>query len=184
MTELGLAQAQAVADRLAGPDGRGAAAVISSDLQRARTTAEIIAAALGVQTVVDPDLSEFDAGEWEGLAPEEIRARWAVEYAAWARSGAAAPGGESLAAAGRRWRRARDRILASYAGQTVVAVTHAGAIKGLIQAGLGAPEAAGRQISIDPASLSVLAWDSTGDANVLLVNDTSHLARVMAGSAG
>lgn len=181
LTAEGRAQAEALAGRLGTvPE---VAAVVSSHLRRTRDTAEVIGAALGLTPRTDADLSEFDAGEWEGLAVDDIRARWPREYAAWAGSGAAAPGGESLAAAGRRWRRARDAMLASYAGHTVIAVTHAGAVKGLVQQVLGAPEASGRLIAVDPASITTIAWDAAGEGRVLGVNDTSHLERVSTGSA-
>ena len=51
-------------------------AVWSSDLERARRTAEIIAHARGVDVRIDPRLRERDAGEWEGYTRAEIEERW------------------------------------------------------------------------------------------------------------
>ncbi len=173
LTAQGRAQAESVAVRLAAlPD---VAAVVTSHLARSRETADIIASSLGFTPVVDADLAEFDAGEWEGLDVQEIRSRWPEEYAAWAASGAAAPGGESLAAAGRRWRRARDRMLAAYAGHTVIAVCHAGAVKGYVQQALGAPESAGRLVAIDTGSVTTIAWAANGEPTILGVNDSGKL---------
>jgi broad specificity phosphatase PhoE len=52
-------------------------AIVSSDLQRAAETAAIISAELGVgPIVVDPDLRERHAGEWQGLTRAEIERDW------------------------------------------------------------------------------------------------------------
>jgi probable phosphoglycerate mutase len=51
-------------------------AVWSSDLERARRTAEIIATSLGLEVGIDPRLAERDAGEWEGLTRDDIEAGW------------------------------------------------------------------------------------------------------------
>ncbi|MFM7618011.1 MAG: histidine phosphatase family protein [Actinomycetes bacterium] len=50
--------------------------VWTSDLARARRTAEIVAEHLGLVVRVDPRLAERDAGEWEGLTRDEIEAGW------------------------------------------------------------------------------------------------------------
>jgi broad specificity phosphatase PhoE len=72
LTELGRAQARAAARAVGGVD-----AVFSSDLQRAKQTADVIAESLGVGPVIaDPGLRERDAGEWSGLTREEIHERY------------------------------------------------------------------------------------------------------------
>jgi 2,3-bisphosphoglycerate-dependent phosphoglycerate mutase len=69
LNAAGRAQAEALADRLA---GRSVARIHASDLSRARETAEIVAARLGVAEVVsDPDLRERGFGVFEGLTFEE-----------------------------------------------------------------------------------------------------------------
>lgn len=79
------------------------ALVISSDLQRARSTAEPVAEASGAPVAIDPDLREVYLGGWEGLNREEAAARFPDEYQAWSsgqpvRRG----GGETEGEAGRR----------------------------------------------------------------------------------
>ncbi|MFM7270781.1 MAG: histidine phosphatase family protein [Actinomycetes bacterium] len=71
LTPLGEAQAADAALHVGAIDE-----VWSSDLERARRTAEIVAAALGLGASVDPRLAERDAGAWEGLTRDEIEAGW------------------------------------------------------------------------------------------------------------
>jgi broad specificity phosphatase PhoE len=80
LSEVGRAQASVLADRLR---GRGITEIYASDLSRARETAEIVAAALGVTRVsLDPRLRERGFGCFEGLTREECAERHAE---AWAR---------------------------------------------------------------------------------------------------
>ncbi len=76
LTELGRDQAATTARMLAASsvDFGG---IWTSNLRRASQTAAIIAAALRLPApIVDVRLREADAGEWEGLTPEEIELRW------------------------------------------------------------------------------------------------------------
>jgi broad specificity phosphatase PhoE len=74
LNENGRAQARLLAHHL---QGQPFAAIFTSDLQRARETAEIIAAALDSPITFEPRLREIDQGEWEGQLVEEIIARYA-----------------------------------------------------------------------------------------------------------
>lgn len=60
--------------------------IVSSDLSRARATAQAVADLAGLEVELDPRLRERGFGEWEGLTAEEMGARWPEEYAVW-RSG-------------------------------------------------------------------------------------------------
>jgi probable phosphoglycerate mutase len=72
LTELGRHQALHATRGLGTVD-----AIVSSDLQRAAETAVIISEALGIgPVVVDPDLRERHAGEWQGLTRAEIEQAW------------------------------------------------------------------------------------------------------------
>lgn len=72
LTDLGRHQARHASRKLGVVD-----AIVSSDLQRAAETAAIIAAELGVgPLVLDADLRERHAGEWQGLTREEIERTW------------------------------------------------------------------------------------------------------------
>jgi len=185
LTELGAAQSEAAARRVAtlAAAGRDVAAVLSSPLRRARTTAEAVAGALGVPPLVDDDLAETDFGDWEGLTFAEVRERFPGELAAWLDSpDVAPPRGESFAATATRVRRARDRLLAAHPGRTVAVVSHVTPIKTLICLALRAPTSALYRLHLDVGSLSIVDWYPDGRAMVRLVNDTSHLpARPTAG---
>jgi broad specificity phosphatase PhoE len=75
LTPLGREQAATTARLLA--LGRPWSGVWTSDLKRASETAAIIAEELALgEPVVDPRLREADAGEWEGLTPDEIEVGW------------------------------------------------------------------------------------------------------------
>jgi hypothetical protein len=97
LNATGQAQALALAERLR---GAGIAAVATSDLLRARGTAEIVAGALGVQVaLVDPDLREQRFGRFEGLTPRECEERYPSDWARYtADPRPGPPGGESRAA--------------------------------------------------------------------------------------
>lgn len=78
LTDLGRTQAQAAADLLA-ERINGSVAIVSSDLVRARQTADIIARTLGVEVLDDPDLREQSVGELEGLLTSALEATPAAE---------------------------------------------------------------------------------------------------------
>jgi broad specificity phosphatase PhoE len=72
LTDLGRHQALHASRSLGVVD-----AIVASDLQRAAETAAIISGELGVGPVVlDPDLRERHAGEWQGLTRAEIEREW------------------------------------------------------------------------------------------------------------
>jgi probable phosphoglycerate mutase len=66
-------QAERVAAGLRGLDIR---IVVSSDLARARSTAEIIARVAGTQVSIEPALRERNIGLWTGLTAAEVESRW------------------------------------------------------------------------------------------------------------
>jgi broad specificity phosphatase PhoE len=76
LTVLGREQAATTAGVLAALQFEFAG-IWTSDLRRASQTAAIIGDALGLgDPIVDARLREAHAGEWEGLTPEQIEARW------------------------------------------------------------------------------------------------------------
>ncbi|MEV5598322.1 bifunctional RNase H/acid phosphatase [Streptomyces sp. NPDC052496] len=174
LSDAGHRQAEAVAAALA---ARGTVqAVVSSPLKRCRQTAETVAARLGLDVRIDEGLRETDFGAWEGLTFAEVQEHYPEDLAAWLGSAKAAPtGGESFAAVARRVALSRDKLLARYAGRTVLLVTHVTPVKTLVRLALGAPPEALFRMELSAASLSAVAYYADGNASVRLVNETAHL---------
>ncbi|MGW1253697.1 bifunctional RNase H/acid phosphatase [Streptomyces sp. NPDC002513] len=175
LSGIGRRQAERAAGVLA---ARGTVqAVVSSPLARCRETAGIVAARLGCEVSVEDGLRETDFGAWEGLTFGEVRERYPDDMDAWLRDPEAEPtgGGESFAAVARRVAAARDRLVASYAGRTVLLVSHVTPIKTLVRLALGAPPQALFRMELSAASLTAVAYYADGNASVRLLNDTSHL---------
>jgi probable phosphoglycerate mutase len=110
LNERGREQARALARQAA---GLGLEALYTSQLRRARETAEIVGAELGLEPVVDERFAESWRGEWEGRLIAEIRDE---DPGAWAGSlaiepaGFRFPGGESLEEHGARVEAALDDV--------------------------------------------------------------------------
>jgi broad specificity phosphatase PhoE/ribonuclease HI len=173
LTATGRAQAAAAGARLA---TSGATAVVSSPLRRARQTAQAVADALGLEVAVEPGLRETDFGDWEGYTFAEVKQKWTRELDAWlADTSVAPPFGESFDATATRVRQARDRVLASYGGQTVVLVSHVTPIKTLVRLALEAPPHVLYRLHLDLACLSQVHWYADGPAVLRSLNDTHHL---------
>ena len=96
LSELGREQARALAREVA---GEGLRAIWTSQLRRARETAEIVGATLGIVPRVDARLAESHRGRWEGRLVADLERDEPEAWAAWQRGGAGYrfPDGESLA---------------------------------------------------------------------------------------
>ncbi|GAA4559486.1 bifunctional RNase H/acid phosphatase [Planotetraspora kaengkrachanensis] len=175
LTDVGLAQAEAVASRLSRKPYE-IDAIVSSPLTRARQTAEAVAARTGVAVSVEEDLRETDFGAWEGHTFAEIQKRWPRELAAWlADPEVAPPGGESFATTALRVERARARIIEAHQGRTVLVVSHVTPIKLLVRSALDAPPQALYRMYLDLACLSVIDYYADGPCVMRSFNDTAHL---------
>jgi probable phosphoglycerate mutase len=132
LTPLGLAQARAIAARLADLSSAspGDWRIETSPLGRARRTAQIIAAAMQLpEPMADQRLAEVSYGALEGLTRPEADARW-PELAGAPSMFGCAPGGESFEALSARvgdWLAEAERAPES----SIVSVSHAGVIRTL-----------------------------------------------------
>ena len=175
LTDAGLEQAAAAAARLAARGGIDL--IVTSPLERARQTADAVAAATGVPVVVGDGWMETDFGEWEGLSQAEAERGWPGQMAAWLNdTGAAPPGGESFAATSDRVLKALDSLLTEQAGATVLVVSHVTPMKILLLHALLAPPAALRRMQLDVACLCEIDWYAEGLGIVRTMNDTAHLS--------
>jgi alpha-ribazole phosphatase len=119
LNDTGRAQARALAERAA---GHGFAAIYSSPLVRARETAEIAGAALGLKPRLDDRLKEVDVGDWEGRYKDDLERDEPEAWAAFGQGGEdfRFPGGESLA-------EQQERVIAA-----LVDITQAGDLPALV----------------------------------------------------
>jgi broad specificity phosphatase PhoE len=126
------------------------ARVITSPLQRARETCEL--AGLGAGAVLDPDLVEWNYGEYEGLTPKQIHEKapgWLIF-----RDGC--PGGETPEQMGTR----ADRVIgrARAASGDVALFAHGHVLRVLVARWLGLAPGAGQHFLLDTGTLNVLSY--------------------------
>ena len=97
LSERGREQARALAEEAAGHEF---AVLWCSPLPRARETAEIVGARIGLEPIDEPRLMETDAGDWTDRSFEDVQAADPDRFAAFVAGdpGFAFPGGESFAA--------------------------------------------------------------------------------------
>ena len=155
LTELGREQAQALAARL---EDTELDAIYSSDLGRARETAEIVAAAKGLAVTSVPELREVDVGSWSGLSRAEAEERFPDGFARWQAGGEGWTDGETYEELGGRVVRAVSRIAADHPGGRVLVVAHGGSIRAVHAAALGVDVHSYRRIQrVEPnATLSAV----------------------------
>lgn len=144
LTAHGEEQARAVAAQLAGRQ----LSAFTSPLVRARRTAELA----GLDAAVDPDLAEWDNGQYEGRTTAEIR----QERPGWWLWTDGAPGGEA-------WQQVQvrcDRVIARVAPLVeqgdVVLVAHGHLLRALAAVWVELPAYQGGIFTMEPARLSVL----------------------------
>jgi len=128
LNALGLTQATAAANWLS---RQPMAAMYSSDLLRARQTAERIAVSLSLLPTLRPEFRERRYGLFEGLTYDESRARYPAEYQAFERRDpdfVIPQGGESLRQLYDRVRTGLQRVATEHQGATVLVVTHGGVL--------------------------------------------------------
>jgi probable phosphoglycerate mutase len=183
LSDAGLRQCEMVAARLASAP---IDAIHTSDLTRARQTAEAVASRHpGVHLEVDAGLREIALGAWEGATRDDLKAGWPELYKEWRRrpSWDLVPGGEGGHAFHKRVLDTLSRIASrSGDGALVAVVTHIGVIRTLLSTIVGAPPDNPRwPWAIENTALTLLQgpsdsslW-STPAMEILAINDDQHL---------
>jgi broad specificity phosphatase PhoE len=156
LTALGLRQAAELAEELADVP---LDAVYSSDLRRARETAEAVAAPRGQTVVVLPELREVDVGSWSGLTRAEAKGRFPQAFRRWADGGQGWDDGETYEHMAERVVEAVRDLAAGHAGGTLLVVSHGGPIRALRAVALGLDVSQHRRLApVEPnARLSRIA---------------------------
>jgi probable phosphoglycerate mutase len=173
LDDTGFWQAKRLAEALA---AEGLDAIYSSDLQRARATAEALARTTAAPLVTDPALRERAFGRFEGETFAEIEARWPEEAARWRRRepGFGPGGGEALETFNARVVGTAGAMAARHPGQTIALVAHGGVLDCLYRAAAGVDLHAPRSWPLGNAAINRLLWH--GEGFVLVGwNDLAHL---------
>lgn len=147
LTDNGVAVARQLAPRLAGTDF---GLVLTSPRRRARRTAELAGFA---DARVDPDLVEWDYGDYEGITTEQIREQ-VPDWSVWTHP---TPGGESAEQVTARLDRVIGRVRDS--GRRCLVFGHGHALRALAARWIGQPVAEGRFFRLDTATISVLGYE-------------------------
>lgn len=167
LSAQGHAQARATANALV---DEGFAAIYSSDLQRARQTAEATAHLAHLPLQLLPGLRERHYGIFQGLTYEEARERHPEAYARHhAREPRFAPaGGESLLDLAARLAEATSLAVARHPGAAVLLFTHGGVLDLLYRQATGMalepprhfaiPNCGINWIEVDQGCWSLLSW--------------------------
>jgi broad specificity phosphatase PhoE len=166
LTQNGECNAQRLGERL---KGMTFAKVFTSPLQRASRTAEL--AGFGAVAVTDPDLVEWDYGQYEGLTSAEILAK----RPDWQLFRDGCPGGESPAQIGERADRVVERVRAVSGDVVLFSSGHFIRVLTARWLGLG-PGTGGKYFLLSPASLSALSYEHNLSHPVIrLWNDDHHV---------
>ncbi len=176
LTDLGVRQAEAVAERLS---DESFTAIYSSDLGRAVRTAEIIASRHKLLVKTIPLVREIYLGIAQGLTASEFAAQYPEEYRLWSTRSVAnrPPGAESIEDLTARCAEFIEFVLREHPGGGKIAVIgHSGSQRGLICAALGMPVSYYPSLGVANAALSIV---ELGERRVLrLYNDTCHLSSI------
>jgi phosphoserine phosphatase len=177
LNEIGLAQARATGQHIAAR--WPVSAVYSSPLERAVKTAEAIAVHFHLPVRTHSGLADIDYGDWQGLTPDEVQARWPEALHTWldAPHQARIPGGETLDALRVRAMNAVRELVAHHPEQTIVLVSHTVVNRVILLAVLGLGNDRFWRLRQDTCAINVFESDGK-DYLVVLLNDTCHLAGI------
>ena len=166
LTERGERNARALGERLRGSTF---AKVYTSPLRRAARTCEL--AGFGGAAEIDPDLVEWDYGEYEGRRTAEIHA----ERPDWQLFRDGCPGGETPGQVGARADRVVERLHRIDGDVLLFSSGHF--LRVLSSRWIGHEPAGGRSLLLSTASLSVLSYEhNLAEPAIRLWNDDRHVS--------
>ena len=146
-------------------------AVYSSDLRRARQTAEAIARPLGLEVELRPELREMHLGEWQGLDWDEITRRFPRLATSWIERfpRQPIPAAEPIQEFAWRVAAVMGEIVRANRGRCALVVTHAGVIRCALGQALGVPLGKMFRLAQDCCAINVIDYFEQG-ATVRCVN--------------
>lgn len=172
LTERGIEQAQRLAFWLS---QEPIPAIYSSDLQRARVTAEVLAQGK-IPVTTDARFREGSFGLFEGLTTTEIRDRYPEEFRLWRESAVEhrPPGGETLEDLQERCVAGARDALARHGGETLMIVAHGGPVRVLVCGLLGMEMRHYPQIRVENTAVTRIYYTPRGPILAAL-NEVGHL---------
>jgi len=176
LTELGIKQAEAVADRLR-EELKGTYKMYSSDLKRAKQTAEIISRKLEVTPTYVMEFREYNRGIVNGMDRKEAE-KYRQEVTDPVLDWRPYPESES-------WREFYHRVASfmdklSEKEEQVLLVSHGGTIQNIIRWWLGIPLTDFFKTAFGTANTSLTILDTTPyrERRIERLNDTKHYSRI------
>ncbi len=153
----------------------GMAALYSSDLRRARETAECLSEQLGYPAILDARLRERNIGLWQGLTLDEMRAWYPDEYAALLKNidDYPVPAGESRLDVKRRVMAAYEDIITADKGETVGILSHTTTLKVLLAQIV--PGYDPLEVDVGNTSVTTLRRADKNRWELVTANDCLHL---------
>ncbi len=172
LTEQGLQQAKQLAQRLKKEEIQ---VVFSSNLERATSTAHIIADAIKAPCFYLEDLKEVGFGHWEGLTKKEIGTKYPHQLEAWHNTPhiAEIPEGEGLKIAQNRICSLYNEIL-DREEENILLVSHGTLIKLFIMSFLNMPLADFYKLKQDNCAINIIEFTKYGSV-LTKYNDTSFM---------
>lgn len=147
-------------------------AVYSSDLNRCRFGARLIAEDHGLEPVFDPALRELHVGDWEGQTWQELQAAYPQQWQARLNDivNYRVPNGENLHDLAARVRPAVQKIIAAHPGEEILLVAHGGVNRLILLDVIGAPLTSLFNIEQTYGCLNIIDYYPDGRASVQLLN--------------
>lgn len=163
LSPLGIRQAQLTAEYL--KDVK-IDKVYSSNLSRAKVTAEIIAQKHGLNVNVEPDFREIDAGLWEEVEFSRLITLFPQSYSQWLEnvSEAQPDGGEAYKQVYERVSKALDKVISENLGKTILIASHATSIKAMECKFLGKGFSVAKELS----------WVPNASVTIVKINDGNY----------
>lgn len=181
LSPLGVRQVERLRDRLVATREIPADVLISSTMPRALETAEMLAPALGLPVIHDPDVQEWHNDETEPITPEEFRAKLAATHAPDVPFVEIVPGAETRAEFMTRAGTALHRILREHEGKAIVVVCHGGIVEASFHYFFGLPTLRLPSAFVEVAHTAITCWRTFDDPGLgtpwMLAdyNDATHL---------
>ena len=174
LNDTGLWQARQLGDALA---GEAISAIYTSDLLRARRTAQAVADATGAALVDEPGLRERAFGSFQGRTFAEVETEHPEQARRWRQRDPdyAPDGGESLRVLRERVVDTTHRLAARHPGELVLLVTHGGVLDVLYRAATRQDIQAPRTWQLGNAAINRLLWTHGHGLSLVGWADTQHL---------